>query len=171
MSKTKVGIIFILLIVTILVAVRILSGEDSWICQSGGWVRHGNPTIPKPLSLCNLDEGLDIDKRLMDMIKVEYPIANQAITSPVTIIGKARGNWYFEASFPVVITDWDGLIIAQGHAQANGDWMTTDFVPFTATLEFKKPIYKNNGTLILKRDNPSGLPQNDAALEIPIMFK
>jgi len=44
-------------------------------------------------------------------------------------------------------------------------------VPFTATLTFTKPPYENSGTLILKKDNPSGLPQNDAALEIPIVFK
>jgi len=179
MSKTKIGIILILLIVTILATVRILSGEDGWICESGGWVRHGNPSAPKPLSLCNAGEQPDIDKRLADIIQVDYPKANDAITSPVTITGKARGNWYFEASFPVVLVDWDGLIIGQGIATAKVDpddsvgagWMTTEFVLFEAKLEFKKPTYKNTGTLILKKDNPSGLPANDAALEIPVLFK
>jgi hypothetical protein len=68
--------------------------------------------------------------------------------------------------------DWDGLIIAQGIARAKSDWMTSNFVPFEAKLTFTvdKKAYSNKGTLILKRDNPSGLPANDNALEIPIIF-
>jgi hypothetical protein len=49
--------------------------------------------------------------------------------------------------------------------------MTADFVPFTATLNFTKPSYGNNGFLILKKDNPSGLPEHDDALEIQVKFE
>jgi len=101
---------------------------------------------------------------------ISYPQTNEKITSPMVITGEAKGSWFFEASFPVILTDWDGLIIAQGVAQAEGDWMTVNFVPFTATLNFIKPAYGTTGSLILKKDNPSGLPQNDDALEIPIKF-
>jgi hypothetical protein len=106
-----------------------------------------------------------------EAMRLEYPLPNQEITSPLTILGKARGNWFFEASFPVMLTDWDGKIIAQGIATVKSDWMTESFVPFTATLEFARPDYKDNGSLILKKDNPSGLSQYDDALEIPIIFK
>ncbi|MDO8590715.1 MAG: Gmad2 immunoglobulin-like domain-containing protein, partial [bacterium] len=84
----------------------------------------------------------------------------------------ARGNWFFEASFPVMLTDWDGRIIAQGIATAKSEWMTTEFVPFEATLNFTvdKNAYSNRGALILQKDNPSGLPEYDDALEIPVMF-
>ena len=99
------------------------------------------------------------------------PTPNDQINSPLLIKGEARGTWFFEASFPVVLTDWDGKIIARGIAQAEGDWMTTGFVPFTATLDFTKPSYGKNGFLILKKDNPSGLPQNDASAEIPVRFE
>lgn len=97
--------------------------------------------------------------------------ANQAISSPLTITGKAKGPWFFEASFPIVLVDWDGLIIAESIAQAEGDWMTEGLVPFTATLKFTKPAYGERGAIILKRDNPSGLPAGDAAVEIPVTFK
>ncbi|MEK7625591.1 MAG: hypothetical protein AAB467_04585, partial [Patescibacteria group bacterium] len=72
----------------------------------------------------------------------------------------------------VFLTDWDGLIIARGIATAKGDWMTTEFVPFEATLTFTadKNVYSNRGTLILKKDNPSGLPEFDDALEIPVII-
>ncbi len=110
-----------------------------------------------------------------DLIQVTSPLASSTITSPITITGEARGTWYFEASFPVVLVDWDGKILAQGTATAQSDWMTTNFVPFTATLTFKiadiSGQYSNKGTLILKKDNPSGLPAHDDALEIPVYLK
>ena len=105
------------------------------------------------------------------VLRVTSPMQDSVITSPFTITGEAPGTWYFEASFPIVIVDWDGLIIAQGHAEAQADWMTEAFVPFVGTVEFVKPAYGENGMLILQRDNPSGLPQNDDAVEIPIRFK
>jgi len=115
------------------------------------------------------DIGNELEKT--DLIQVSNPRPNQEIESPFVVTGQARGYWFFEASFPVVLVNWDGLIIAQGIAQAKGEWMTEDFVEFEATLEFERPTYSDKGTLILRKDNPSGLPENDDALEIPVIFK
>ena len=106
---------------------------------------------------------------MSDLIQVDEPTPNQSVKSPLIVTGKARGSWYFEASFPVQIYDADGTQLAAIPAQAQGDWMTEDFVPFKATVEFKKPITAT-GTLVLKKDNPSGLPEHDAELRIPINF-
>ncbi|MDP2650452.1 MAG: Gmad2 immunoglobulin-like domain-containing protein [bacterium] len=106
-----------------------------------------------------------------DLIVLQSPKPGDIVTSPLTVRGKARGMWYFEATFPIVLTDWDGKIIAQWYAQADGDWMTEEFVPFEGTLEFEKPEFGERGTLILRKDNPSGLPEHDDALEIPIFFE
>lgn len=110
------------------------------------------------------------------LIEVSYPQPNDVISSPLSIKGKARGYWFFESVAPVTLVDWDGLIIAQGHIQAMDDWMTEDFVNFEGVLEFKKPEiaettdFGKKGTLILKKDNPSGLPENDSYVEIPVKF-
>ncbi|MFA7244700.1 MAG: Gmad2 immunoglobulin-like domain-containing protein [Candidatus Magasanikbacteria bacterium] len=114
------------------------------------------------------DIGNELNQR--DQIILENIRPNQIVTSPLTITGQARGTWFFEASFPIVLTDWDGIIIASGIATAKSDWMTEEFVAFEATLTFDTPTYKNNGHLILKKDNPSGLPEYDATLEIPVLF-
>lgn len=105
-----------------------------------------------------------------DLIIVDLPIANSQITSPLTFSGKARGTWFFEGSFPVSLVNWDGLIIAEGYATASGEWMTEEYVPFTGTLTFDKPGYGDRGAIIFQKDNPSGLPENDNALEISIRF-
>lgn len=105
-----------------------------------------------------------------DLIRIASPSPGAVIESPLTIAGEARGAWYFEASFPVVLVDWDGRIIADTFATAEGEWMTDDFVPFRASLRFEVPDYGERGTLILRKDNASGLPEHDDALEIPIRF-
>ncbi len=107
---------------------------------------------------------------LDDLIVVEAPLADALVTSPITISGKARGNWYFEASAPVELRDTNGTIIAQGHIEAQGDWMTSEYVPFTATLTFTSPAAKT-GLLILKNDNPSGDPTREKQLVIPVRFR
>lgn len=52
----KVFIFLILAIIIlslgILFGVRFLSGEDTWICQNGQWVKHGNPSAAKPSGVC-----------------------------------------------------------------------------------------------------------------------
>lgn len=108
-----------------------------------------------------------------DKIVLTEPLPNDTVESPLVISGSARGSWFFEASFPVFLTDWDGLIIADGIATAQGDWMTSEFVPFTATLNYTLATtsYSNKGTLILQKDNPSGLPEYDDALEIPVVLQ
>ncbi|HCC83732.1 TPA: hypothetical protein DEP96_02700 [Candidatus Uhrbacteria bacterium] len=108
----------------------------------------------------------------LDLIRLTTPLPGDTVRSPLTIKGEARGSWFFEASFPVFLTDWDGRIIGSGIAQAQGDWMTSDFVPFTATITFvpDAEVYSNRGALILRKDNPSGLPEHDDALEIPVVI-
>jgi hypothetical protein len=126
------------------------------------------PTVP-------LDVQKEIDKKA-DLIKVTSPAAMGVVTSPLSLKGQARGNWYFEASAPVSLVNWDGLIIAEGIITADGEWMTTEFVPFTGSLEFTSPYkagdpdFMKRGAIIFKKDNPSGLPENDDALEIPVLF-
>lgn len=106
-----------------------------------------------------------------DLIVLDEPLVGAEVSSPLEITGKARGYWFFEASFPVIVVDWDGKIIGQGIAQSTSEWMTEEFVPFKATITFDvSSTVSNRGALILKKDNPSGLPENDNALEIPIFF-
>jgi hypothetical protein len=75
----------------------------------------------------------------------------------------------------VVLTDWDGRIIAEGFIQTEGEWMTEEFVPFSGTLEFNPPSdtgpHSARGSLIIRRANPSGQPDNDMAVEIPVRFQ
>lgn len=152
------------------------------------------PTVPEPIA-CTADAKLCPDGSAVgrigpncefapcptppssriadDLIVIDYPMLGDTISSPVIVRGKARGSWFFEASFPIIIVDWDGRIIGEGHATAQDDWMTTEFVPFIGTISYtvdpQTPY--DRGAVIFRKDNPSGLPQNDDAREVPIVFE
>ena len=115
-----------------------------------------------------------------DLIRIETPLPESTITSPLIIRGEARGMWFFEATFPVVLVNWDGLIIAEGYATAKDNpdatdeagWMTENYVPFEAKLEFTADTtVSNRGALILQKSNPSALPQNNDAFEFTVWFE
>src|SRR3989344_8354890 len=99
------------------------------------------------------DIGDAVEK--VDLIKVFSPGYRAEVKTPVTITGEARGNWYFEGSFPIEVKDNNGKVIGNGIAQASGEWMTEDFVPFEAKIEFTSPGPNQSGTIVLKKDNPS----------------
>lgn len=101
-------------------------------------------------------------------VRLLTPRAGQTISSPLIVKGEAK-TWYFEASFPVKLISPSGKVLVQHYAEAQGDWMTTNFVPFEATLEFIS-TEEGMGKLVLEKDNPSGLPQNDESVEVPVRF-
>jgi putative hemolysin len=105
-----------------------------------------------------------------DRLSIDQPTAGQLVTSPLTVKGAASGGWYFEASFPIKLIDDNGRELAAGTAQAQGDWQTDQFVPFTVVLKFAKPTTAG-GKLIFSKDNPSGLPTNTDQIELPVKFK
>lgn len=98
------------------------------------------------------------------------PQVDEIITSPYKINGLARGSWFFEASFPIVLLNEAGEELGRTTAEAMSDWMTTDFVPFEAEISFD-PKTAEKGIAVFKKDNPSGLPQNDFSINIPVRFR
>jgi len=139
-------------------------------------VSAGYPILESYPRQCKTPEGKtfaeDIGNELekLDLIKTDNPRPNQVIESPLFIKGKARGNWYFEADFPVKLFDDNGFLLGITPAHALGDWMTEDFVEFTATLPFAVPSTPK-GRLVLEKDNPSGLPEHADELIVPVYFK
>lgn len=103
-------------------------------------------------------------------IEVESLASGSSIDSPLIVKGKAKGRWFFEASFPIELVDSNNNVIATGVAMATADSLTEDFVPFEAKIEFFSSEQKN-GFLILKNDNPSGLPENSEQIKIPVVIK
>jgi hypothetical protein len=103
-------------------------------------------------------------------LSITTPNLQQTLDNPFTLEGKATGGWFFEGDFPVKLLDANGKILALSFATAQEDWMTEDLVDFKAKISFENPTTET-GVLILQKDNPSGLPENDASVQFPVKFK
>lgn len=140
---------------------EIVCTMDAKLCPDGSYVSRSGPKCE--FASC---PSVPIGNAL---VRLAEPEANAVIRSPITIRGEAKGNWYFEGSFPVRLLDGNGDVLGVVVAQALGEWMTTDFVPFEATISFPAPE-TGTGTLVLEKDNPSGLPENADELRVPVRF-
>jgi hypothetical protein len=138
-------------------------------------VAAGNAILESYPRQCKTSDGKnfteDIGNALekQNLIRVFYPMPNDLVKSPLTVKGEARGTWFSETSFPVKIFDANGVQLGLIPAQAKPDWTTQDFVEFEAVLDFQTPATAT-GTLVMEKDNPSGLPENTDELRIPVRF-
>ncbi|MFA6252038.1 MAG: GerMN domain-containing protein [Candidatus Paceibacterota bacterium] len=108
----------------------------------------------------------EIDKNTT--IIVDGISEGMSVDSPLILRGRAKGNWFFEGSFPVKLVDSENNSIASGVARATANSLTDEFVPFETRLEFNIPE-KKDGMLVFKNDNPSGMPENDIYYRIPVV--
>ncbi len=112
----------------------------------------------------------DTTEPLSARVSVYLPTSGATVGQSFVVAGQAPGNWYFEASFPIQVRDKDNNKIGQTIGQAQSDWMTTELVSFTATMTLDTE-YHGPATLVLLKDNPSGLPEHDDSVSIPIVIQ
>ena len=157
--------------ILILFALIVLGG--AWL-----WLR-------KPMSVTTVDTSIpvttnsDTPTTVVDPTKVtdgsiviDLPLANATVTSPIAVSGRARGNWFFEASAPVTIIDANGKTLGQGQIRATGDWMTTEYVPFTGSISYTLGTSSSTaGYILFMNDNPSGDPARSVSVRVPVRFK
>lgn len=102
-------------------------------------------------------------------IKIELPLPGHVVGKEFTVLGQAKGAWFFEADFPIRVLDKEGEEIAVGIAQTKSDWMTEDFVSFKAEVKIPES-YTGPATLVLEKDNPSDLRELDGSVSFPIVI-
>lgn len=163
-SRTILGILLLgvlaVIVWSLLSGVRPLSRPAPKATTTPIVTEKPKPTVPE-------SQG---EAPLSARVSVETPKAGATVGKTFAVEGMAPGNWYFEASFPIQVRDKDGAVLGRAIAQAQSDWMTTELVAFKTTVTLDT-AYVGSATLILLRDNPSGLPENDDALEIAIVIK
>jgi hypothetical protein len=123
------AILIIAAIGTVVLAIRFLSGpEDTWLCDDGVWVKHGNPKEPMPSVICgpvnpnnnynatsteqnSTSSPEEAVSNKSGSIIVEYPKPDQEISLPFSIKGQSstfEGNVLFE------IKEKDGKSLIKG---------------------------------------------------------
>lgn len=153
---------------------NILSFED---CAAAGY-----PVMESYPRQCKTPDGRTYAEELpqpkityvnatSDNLVAENPFPGAVVGKEFIATGKARGNWYFEASFPITVLDKDGNQLFQTYATAQGEWMTTEFVPFKSQPIKIPANYIGPATIVFHNDNASGLPENDKSVSFPITIE
>lgn len=147
--------------ILLLVTIALVGGFGVWMLSGTG---------PKDPS----QEGVQHDTARAhvvqhEMVRVHAPSPEETVESPVRVEGEARGGWFFEASFPITLLFEDGSVIAEHYVTTADEWMTEEFVSFSAEILFSHPG-AGSGWLILHRSNPSGLPEREEEMRIPVRF-
>ncbi len=161
-------------LVVVVVILLIVIGVLSWFLFASP-----GPSTPAPVvisgtttpSVPSLPTQPTTPAPLHERISVTSPKANATVGDDFDVKGSAPGPWFFEATFPIKVRDANDNTIGVSHANAIGDWMTDQNVAFQATVHIDDAKYHGPATLILLKDNPSGLPQNDDSLEVPIVIQ
>lgn len=177
--KKGLVILLILLAVTVVIAGGFglykfyLTEDEIYVCTQDAKMCPDGSAVGRTGPKCEFAPCLDAQKPIepyADIIKVNSPQAKQIVASPIEIRGQARGSWYFEASFPVSLLDTQGNILARLPITAQGEWMTNDFVPFFGQISYQVATM-TDAILVLENDNPSGLPENQKKIEIPLVLR
>jgi hypothetical protein len=128
------------------------------------------PPVDEPQTVTDDTNTITYTNASTNNIIVELPFPGAVTGKEFSVIGRARGPWFFEASFPIEVLDKDGKRLAISFAQAEGEWMTTEFVRFKGDVKVPES-YIGPATLILHKDNPSGLPEHDASISFPFTIE
>lgn len=137
--------------------------------NAGGVVMESYPPVCKyEEKSFTQDIGNEMEK--IDLIIVNNPRPNDKVTNPFFISGEAVGGWFFEADFPIKLYDENDNLIGTAIATAQGDWMTEEFVPFTAEMNYSNDGAKK-GKLVFEKDNPSDMRELDDQLFFYVYFE
>jgi len=162
----------LILIVIALAVVYAVPKKSRQVTDFQSCKEAGYPLLETYPEQCKTPDGRTFMEEAYDNpeVIISSPKQGQLVASPLTVTGKARGFWFFEANLPATLKDQNGKILVRKGLTAKGNWMTEDYVEFEGTLEFPKPETEF-GVLIIEKDNPSGDPQFDASYAIPVRFK
>ncbi len=175
-NKWIIGLLIVLFIggVVLLMQVR-KQAEISKITSYESCVASGFPIAESYPPQCKVPNGKSFTQNIgnelkyQDEILVVAPRPNSKVVTLLKINGQARGSWYFEGSFSGELFDSNNKSLGTTVLTAKGEWMTENFVPFDGELTFSLPE-TSSGTLVIKNANPSGAPENEKKLEIPVRF-
>lgn len=158
-------------ITTIVVLIAIILGL-SWLLFSTTSDYGENPApLPTASNMPQVPPpNTDVADAARKNVIIIQPVANSILPKTFVVKGSAPNSWYFEASFPIQIRDAGNNVIGHGTAHALTDWTQTGIVPFEATTTVTTS-YSGPATVVVLKDNPSGLPERDDSFSMPILIQ
>lgn len=177
MTKFGKTILFLIILAILGVGIYFLQKEPKEIIENDDWKSYPiNDTIG--YHACEgeyandcLEAGLlaQVLGNKEDLISLSI-IPNSKVSGILSYRGSIKGGYFFEANILINILDKDKKVLKASNAVAKFDWMTAEPVSFEGNIDFTD-LPKGFAYFEIHNDNPSGLPENDKSVLIPIVIE
>lgn len=181
----SIGIVCLSVIGTLLIAAVLIT-----TLENAGYVAYeynsdGDLNEPEKLVPAEMDQdedgsgdGFEIEQEASDSyvsskgveINILTPRPGSGVGCPFAVTGIAPSNWAFEGQLPVSLKNSAGEIIMITQANLRGEWTSSEPGLFVAALDCPDGGCVGEGVVVVHKDNPSALPENDDSAEFPIVF-
>ena len=111
--KKSVIISLVILVLAVIAFLRFSSSEDTWLCENGEWIKHGNPSEAQPVTSCvgSNDKQPDSDRTIVE----KYIRDNiKTIVAEKPVLG---GSWYVTSIDVNPLTKTGTMEYEDGHIQ------------------------------------------------------
>ncbi len=107
-------------------------------------------------------------------IVVYQPQPNEKVDMPFSITGQARGYWFYDNAFPIILYDNTKTAIAYGTATTTAEIPNSEyeeFVPFSGTFdEYEFLPVKKKGYILFQRSTGNLETGRNSTVTLPIRF-
>lgn len=96
-------------------------------------------------------------------------VPNAKVHGILSYRGSIKGGYFFEGNIRIIILDADKNVLKESNGIAKSEWMTEGPVDFEGNIDFTG-MSSTSGYFRIANDNPSGDPENDKFIDIPIVI-
>ncbi len=164
-SKLNTALLFILIILMIIAIKIMLQDKNKYFPE----FQNKKVELPIGNNTPALKETSKILGNKEDLL--DFSIFPDTIVHGIlSYRGTIKGGYFFEANILVSVLDANKKLLKAGNGIAKSEWMTSGPVDFEGNIDFtvlpKGPAY-----IEIHNDNPSGLPEHDKSILIPIVIE
>ncbi len=155
MQKLKIITILIIVVLLLVVVFYLLGGKQTVLTPID------NTVVP-------INTNTEILGNKDDLISFSI-LPGATVSGATSYNGVIKGAYFFEANIVINILDANKNILKKSNTMATTDWMTVGPVSFAGSIDFTD-LPKGSAYFEIHNDNPSGLPQNDKSILVPIVI-
>jgi hypothetical protein len=166
-SKLNTGLLLVLIVLMIIAIYVMLQNKETYFPGLGQIQIKDHQDDPDYNP--NDPSILQISGNKDDLVSLSIG-PGSIVNGKITITGSIKGAYFFEANAVMQLLDANKVVLKSGNITATSNWMTSDPVSFTGTID-ATGIPSGAGYLRIKNDNPSDLPQNDKYIDVSIFYQ
>jgi len=97
-------------------------------------------------------------------------VSGSTISGKMAVSGIVKNAYFFEGNILLNVLDQNKNVLKTGHGSAITDWMTSGPVSFQGIID-TLGLPTGAAYIEIRNDNPSGMPENNKSILIPVVIQ